>query len=166
MWMQCKKKEKFSQVGRTSHFWNLRFFQMFAGPLFQTNVHHKYCITRWISKLPGSFEIHSVRQFLVNFTGLAGLVNATVCKTEPYTLTVTVLESPFGLLVIFYIQLTNGVEFIISVLSLSLSLWNSRWTALRCMNIPKWQNRSSERNAFIMVTANVFICNCHIVDVL
>ena len=43
----------------------------------------KYCLTQWISKLPGSFEIHWVRQYLVNYTGLAGIVNATVYKTEP-----------------------------------------------------------------------------------
>ena len=28
----------------------------------------KYCLTQWISKLPGSFEVHRVRQYLVNFT--------------------------------------------------------------------------------------------------
>ena len=32
---------------------------------------------------PGSFEIHWVRQYLVDFIGLAGIVNATVYKTEP-----------------------------------------------------------------------------------
>ena len=42
----------------------------------------KYSFTR-ISKLPRSFEIHWVRQYLVNFTGLAGILNATVYKTEP-----------------------------------------------------------------------------------
>ena len=26
----------------------------------------KYCLTQWISKLPGSFEIHWVRQYMVN----------------------------------------------------------------------------------------------------
>ena len=35
------------------------------------------------SKLPGSFEIHAVRQYLVNFMGLASIVNTTVYKTEP-----------------------------------------------------------------------------------
>ena len=33
----------------------------------------KYCLTQWISKLLGSFEIHWVRQYLINFTGLIGL---------------------------------------------------------------------------------------------
>ena len=41
------------------------------------------CLTQWISKLHRSFEIHWVRQYLVNFMGLAGIVNATVYKTEP-----------------------------------------------------------------------------------
>ena len=36
----------------------------------------KYCLARWIS-------IHCVRQYMVNFTGLAGIVNTTVYKTEP-----------------------------------------------------------------------------------
>ena len=33
-----------------------------------------YCLTQRISKLPGSFEIHWVRQYLVNFTALVGIV--------------------------------------------------------------------------------------------
>ena len=43
----------------------------------------KYRLTQWISKLFGSFEIHRVRQLLVNFTGLAGTKNAAVYKAEP-----------------------------------------------------------------------------------
>ena len=43
----------------------------------------KYCLTQWISKLHRSFEIHWVRQYLMNFTGLVGTVNTTVYKTEP-----------------------------------------------------------------------------------
>ena len=43
----------------------------------------KYCLTQWISKLPGSFEIHWVTQYLVNFMGLAGIVNTNVYKTKP-----------------------------------------------------------------------------------
>ena len=39
------------------------------------------CVTRWISKLTGRFEIHWVRQYLINFTGLADIVNATVYET-------------------------------------------------------------------------------------
>ena len=42
-----------------------------------------YCPTQWISKLPGSFEIHWVKQYPVNVTGLADKVNAIVYKTEP-----------------------------------------------------------------------------------
>ena len=42
----------------------------------------QYCLSQCISKLPGSFEIHWVRQYLVNFTGLADIVNTTVFKTE------------------------------------------------------------------------------------
>ena len=43
----------------------------------------KCCLTQWISKFPVSFEIHWVRQYLVNFTGLARIVNAPVYKAEP-----------------------------------------------------------------------------------
>ena len=43
----------------------------------------KYCLTQWIPKLPGSIEIHWVRQYLVNFTGMVGILNKTVYKTEP-----------------------------------------------------------------------------------
>ena len=42
----------------------------------------KYCFTQWISKLTWSFEIHFVRQYLVNSLGLADRVYATVDKTE------------------------------------------------------------------------------------
>ena len=35
----------------------------------------KYCLARWISKLHGSFEIHWVRQYQVNFMGPVGKVN-------------------------------------------------------------------------------------------
>ena len=44
---------------------------MFTGPLLQ------------IKLLPGSFEIHWVKQYLVNVTSPVGVVNATVYKTEP-----------------------------------------------------------------------------------
>ena len=43
----------------------------------------KYCLTQWISKLPRSFEIHWIKQYMENFMGLAGRVNATIYKTEP-----------------------------------------------------------------------------------
>ena len=41
----------------------------------------KYCLFQWISKLPGTFQIHCVRQWLLDFTGFAGMINATVYKT-------------------------------------------------------------------------------------
>ena len=45
----------------------------------------KHCLTQWISKLPVSFEIHCIRQYVVNFIGMMGIVNlnATVYKTGP-----------------------------------------------------------------------------------
>ena len=43
----------------------------------------KHCLTQWISKLLRSFKIHWVRQWLVNFCGLVGIVNATVYNTKP-----------------------------------------------------------------------------------
>ena len=36
---QCKKLGKYSKVQRTSNFWALRSFEMFAGPLFQIKLH-------------------------------------------------------------------------------------------------------------------------------
>ena len=41
----------------------------------------KYRLTQWISKLPRSFEIHGVKQYLVNYTRLTGIV--TVYTIEP-----------------------------------------------------------------------------------
>ena len=58
-------------------------FQMFVGPLLKKSTFTKYCLTQWISKLLGSFEIHWVRQYMVNFMGLAGIVYPTVYKTKP-----------------------------------------------------------------------------------
>ena len=42
-----------------------------------------YCLTQWISKLSGSFEIHWVRQYLGNFMSLVGIVNTTIYKSKP-----------------------------------------------------------------------------------
>ena len=42
----------------------------------------RYCLTKWISNLPVSFEIKSVKQYLVNFTGLTSIVNITIYKTK------------------------------------------------------------------------------------
>ena len=52
--------------------------QMFRGPLFQIKPHLLSTVL-----LLGSFEIHWVRQYLVNFTGLVGIANVTAYKTEP-----------------------------------------------------------------------------------
>ena len=40
----------------------------------------KYCLTQWIWKLHGSFEIHPVRQYLANFLDLVGIVNTILYK--------------------------------------------------------------------------------------
>ena len=42
----------------------------------------RYCLAQWISKLPGSFGIRWLRQCVVNFTGLVGIINTTVYKTR------------------------------------------------------------------------------------
>ena len=57
----------------------------FTGPSFLIKLHllSYVCLTQWISKFPGSFEIHWVRQYSVNITGFAGIVNPTVYKIEP-----------------------------------------------------------------------------------
>ena len=50
---------------------------------FNKTTFTMYCLAQWISKLPGSFEVHWARQYLVNLMDLAGTVNATVYKPEP-----------------------------------------------------------------------------------
>ena len=42
----------------------------------------KYCLSQWISTLPGSYDIYWVRQCLSNYTGLVGIENSTVYKME------------------------------------------------------------------------------------
>ena len=84
--VQCQKLGKNFLVLCTSYFWALWWFQIFAGPLFKKKTTSTdYCLTQWISKLPGSFEIHWVRQYsyLVNFMGLVGRVNSCDYKTKP-----------------------------------------------------------------------------------
>ena len=39
---------------------------------------NKHCLTQWVSKLPW------VKQYLVNFTGLVSITNASVHKTQPF----------------------------------------------------------------------------------
>ena len=61
---------------------------MFTGPLFQIKLHVYLPSTVLLSKFYSSFrsfEIHWVRQHLVNCMGLAGIVNPIVYKTEPIT---------------------------------------------------------------------------------
>ena len=53
---------------------------MFTDPFFQIKLHLNRTV---LLLLPGSFEIHWVRQYLVDLMGLAGIVNTTVYKTEP-----------------------------------------------------------------------------------
>ena len=56
---------------------------MYRSFILNKKTFTKYCLTQCISKLPGSFEIHWVSQYLVNFMDIAGIVNATIYKTEP-----------------------------------------------------------------------------------
>ena len=63
----------------------------------------KYYLIQWISKLLGSFQIHRVRQFILNFTGLAGIVNATVYKTMAIStgLGHGKLRTPYSLIILW-----------------------------------------------------------------
>ena len=58
-------------------------FELYRSFIPNKTAFTKYCLTQWIPKLIGSFEIHWVRQCLINFTGMAGKVNDAVDKTEP-----------------------------------------------------------------------------------
>ena len=58
-------------------------FQMFIGPrsIFPNKtIFTKYWLTLWIPKLNRSFEILWIRQYLLNFMGLEGIVNVNVYK--------------------------------------------------------------------------------------
>ena len=55
---------------------------MFTGRLFEIKVHLLSTVSRSGFQGSRNFEIHRVRQYLGNFTGLAGRVNANVYKTE------------------------------------------------------------------------------------
>ena len=53
----------------------------FSGSVLQITLHSKCCLAHWISKLPWSNKIQWVRNYLVIFTGLVGIVNAIFYKT-------------------------------------------------------------------------------------
>ena len=57
--------------------------QVTCGPLFQIKLHLLSNVLLSIFQGPRQFVIQWVRQYLVNFTGLVGIVNAIVYKNEP-----------------------------------------------------------------------------------
>ena len=78
-----KNLGKYFQVLPTSYFWNLGSFQMFTGSTVKIKYIYQVLSKGGFQCSPGSFEIHWVRQYLINFMGLVGRVNTTVYKTEP-----------------------------------------------------------------------------------
>ena len=50
---------------------------------YKKDTFKKYCLIQWLPKLPGSFEIHLVKQYQVNLMGIVGIVNTKVYKTKP-----------------------------------------------------------------------------------
>ena len=50
-------------------------FRCYKSFIPNKTIFTKYCLTKWISKLPRSFEIYWARQYLVNFLSLAGTIN-------------------------------------------------------------------------------------------
>ena len=56
---------------------------MVISDVYRFIIRNKTTFTEHAEYCPGSFEIHRVRQYLVNFMGLAGIVNANVYNTEP-----------------------------------------------------------------------------------
>ena len=69
-----------SKVCWISYFWASVISDVYTYLIPNKTTFIKHCLTPWISKLR---EIYWVRQYLVNFTGLPGIVNVTVYKTEP-----------------------------------------------------------------------------------
>ena len=81
-WSQCQKLGKIF-IGLTD---KLLLSLVVITTIYRSSTPNKttfskYCLTQWISKLPRSIEIHWIRQYLVNFMGLAGMLNTSVCKT-------------------------------------------------------------------------------------
>ena len=86
----------------------------------------KCCVTLWIWKLSWSFEIHRVRQYLVNFTGLAGIVKATLYKIKPIIIFTGLghgkLSQLLTLLVYYGSQMESRDHFVYNMLPA-----NKRW---------------------------------------
>ena len=61
------------------------FFQIVTGPLFQINLHLISIVLVSVFKIPHNSwdSLTKAAQYLVNFTGLVGIVNATIYKTKP-----------------------------------------------------------------------------------
>ena len=52
----------------------------------RNKITFKYCLTHYIWKISGSFEIHCARQYLVNFTDLVDIVSASLCSSLKHTM--------------------------------------------------------------------------------
>ena len=77
------------KVQRTSYFWALWLSNMFI---------------RWISQLPGSFQIHRVRPCLV------GIVNASFYKTKPMLNIVYIYTHKLYMYIIIYDVFVNLIS--------------------------------------------------------
>ena len=61
------------------------FHLMTSSCIINKTTFTKCCFTQWISKLPMSFEFHWVRQYLVDFMGLASIVNAMFTRPSQFS---------------------------------------------------------------------------------
>ena len=82
-WKEICTSGKILFTGSEVTFDFYRHFRCYRSFILNKTTFTKYCLTQQVSKLTRSFEIHWVRQYLVNFMGLTGRVNATVYKIKP-----------------------------------------------------------------------------------
>ena len=83
IWYYSAKSHEKYLIQLQIHFSLMIISYVYRSFIPNRTIFMKYCLTQWILNLPGSFDIHWARQYLVNFMGLTGRVNTDVYKTEP-----------------------------------------------------------------------------------
>ena len=81
---QCKNRKIFTGPTYKSHLSYMIIWYVYRCSISNQTTLTRSCLTQWIWKFPGAFEIHCVRQYLVNVTGLADKIKATVYKTSQF----------------------------------------------------------------------------------
>ena len=108
----------------------------------------QYCLSRWISKLRGSFEINWVRQYLVNITGQAGIVNTTIYRTES-SFNTALMQMELTLL-------HFDARHLQAILSRHGNSYILHWIAPLLVNVMAWHRIGGKNHCWLIVNSTNF----------